>query len=138
MPLGGRFGPGGVTPVTGDWYVQRLGNGRFTATGPMYRGSRMDLGPMALLRAGSPDGPGVLVSTRRVQAADAAIFRHLGVEPAAQRILVLKSSVHFRAEFEPIAAEVLVVAAPGVNTADPGLLPFRHLPARVRRRPRQS
>ncbi|HWL67556.1 MAG TPA: M81 family metallopeptidase [Geminicoccus sp.] len=138
LPLGGRFGPSGVTPVTGDWYVQRLGNGRFTATGPMYRGSRMDLGPMALLRAGSPDGPGVLVSTRRVQAADAAIFRHLGVEPAAQRILALKSSVHFRAEFEPIAAEVLVVAAPGVNTADPGLLPFRHLPARVRRRPRQS
>jgi microcystin degradation protein MlrC len=104
----------------------------------MYRGSRMELGPMALLRAGRPDGPGVLVSTRRVQAADQAIFRHLGVEPARQRILALKSSVHFRADFEPIAADVLVVAAPGVNAADPGLMPFTRLPPRIRRRPGQA
>ncbi|WP_027135778.1 M81 family metallopeptidase [Geminicoccus roseus] len=137
LELGGRHGPDGVAPLRGDWYVQRLAPGRFTATGPMYRGSRMDLGPMALLRAGRPDGPGVIVATRRVQAADAAIFRHLGVEPARQRILGLKSSVHFRADFEPMAADVLVVEAPGVNTADPGRLRFRRLPPGVRRRPNQ-
>lgn len=135
MGLGGAFGPDGVVPVRGDWYVQKIAHGRFTATGPMYRGSTMELGPMALLRAGRPEGPGVIVSTRRVQAADAAIFRHLGVEPAEQRLLVLKSSVHFRADFEPMASDVLVVAAPGVNTADPGLLRFQRLPPTMRLRP---
>ncbi|HEX2529367.1 MAG TPA: M81 family metallopeptidase [Geminicoccus sp.] len=138
LALGGRHGPEPVQPVKGDWYVQRTGNGRFTATGPMYRGARMELGPMALLRATHPDGPGVLVSTRRVQAADRAIFHHLGVEPGRQRILALKSSVHFRADFEPLAADVLVVVAPGVNTADPGLMRFRRLPAHIRRRPRSG
>lgn len=138
LALGGAHGPKGVVPLRGDWYVQRIANGRFTATGPMYRGNRMELGPMALLRAWRPDGPGVIVASRRVQAADAAIFRHLGVEPSAQRLLGLKSSVHFRADFEPIAAEVLVVVAPGVNTADPGELDFRRLPSVIRKRPRPA
>ena len=47
-----------------------------------------------------------------MQAADQAIFRHVGVEPAEQSILVLKSSVHFRADFQPIAEYGLVAAAP--------------------------
>jgi microcystin degradation protein MlrC len=134
-PLGGRHGPAGVVPLVDDWEVLRLGDGRFTATGPMYEGSRMDLGPMALLRPRSAPGVEVAVSTRRVQAADRAILHHLGVEPAARRILALKSSVHFRADFEPLAAEILVVRAPGANVADPADLPFRRLPAGTRRRP---
>jgi microcystin degradation protein MlrC len=124
-----------VAPLVDDWEVLRLGDGRFTATGPMYAGNRMDLGPMALLRPRSAPGVSVAVSTRRVQAADQAILRHLGVEPAGQRILALKSSVHFRADFEPLAAEILVVQAPGACVADPAELPFRHLPPRMRRRP---
>jgi len=46
--------------------------------------------------------------------------------------------VHFRADFEALASEVLIVAAPGANTADPSLLPFRHLRAGLRRGPSLS
>jgi microcystin degradation protein MlrC len=135
LPLGGRHGPAGVLPVVADWRVERLGDGRFLATGPFYGGNRMDLGPMAALRPLRAPGLLVLVATRRVQAADQAMLRHLGVEPAAQRLLALKSSVHFRADFGPLAGEVLVVEAPGVVTADPARLPFRHLRPGLRRSP---
>lgn len=138
LPLGGRHGPEGVAPIVGDWEVVRLGDGRFLATGPFYGGNRMDLGPMAALRPLAAPGVTVLVATRRVQAADQAMLRHLGVEPARQRLLALKSSVHFRADFEPLAAEVLVVEAPGLVTADPARLAFRHLPATMRRSPRKA
>jgi len=47
------------------------------------------------------------------------MFRHLGVEPKTQRLIAVKSSVHFRADFQPIAKEVLVVRAPGPALADP-------------------
>jgi microcystin degradation protein MlrC len=57
------------------------------------------------------------------------------VEPAEQAILVLKSSVHFRADFEPIAEAVLVAAAPGPVVADPAILPFLHLRPGLRLRP---
>ena len=79
---------------------------------------------VALLEAG---GVHVLVASRKMQAYDQAMFRHLGVEPATVPIVALKSSVHFRADFQPIAKEVLVVAAPGPVVADPAALPFRNL-----------
>jgi microcystin degradation protein MlrC len=135
LALGGRHGPDGVRPLRGDFEVVRLGDGRFTATGPMYGGNRMDLGPMALLRSCAAPGVEVAVASRRLQAADRAILHHLGVDPTARRILALKSSVHFRADFEALAGEVLIVAAPGANLADPALLPFRHLPPELRRSP---
>jgi microcystin degradation protein MlrC len=71
-----------------------------------------------------------------VQAADQEMFRHLGVEPADERILVLKSSVHFRADFEPIAADVLVARAPGPVIADPADLPYTRLRPGVRLGPK--
>ena len=81
------------------------------------------------------DGVRIVVASRKMQAADQALFRHLGIEPADVPILVLKSSVHFRADFQPIAAEILVAAAPGAMIADPADLPFERLRPGVRLRP---
>ncbi len=138
LPLGGRHGPSGVVPLVGDFAVLRCGDGRFTATGPMYGGNRMELGPMALLRSEAAPGVEVAVASRRLQAADRAILHHLGADPATRRILALKSSVHFRADFEPLADEVVIVAAPGANVADPAELPLARVPPTLRRRPRSS
>ena len=63
------------------------------------------------------------------------MFRHVGVEPREQRVLVLKSSVHFRADFEPIAREVLVVVAPGPAKADPTSFTWKRLRPGLRLRP---
>jgi microcystin degradation protein MlrC len=63
------------------------------------------------------------------------MFRHLGIEPARQRVLGLKSSVHFRAHFQPIARDVFVVASPGPNPADTATLPWRKLRPGVRLKP---
>ena len=79
---------------------------------------------MALLRV---DDMLIAVASRKQQAADQAMFRHLGVEPADFAVLALKSSVHFRADFGPIAGRVLVIEAPGPNIADPAKLPFTRL-----------
>lgn len=117
--LGGRSGIAGDAPFAGEFSVERLGDGRFTCTGPMFKGFRMNLGPMALLRSRAAPGVRVALATRKCQAADQEMFRHLGVEPRRERILALKSSVHFRADFQPIAREVLVVKAPGPALADP-------------------
>lgn len=123
----------GHRPLAARFRIERLGDGRFTATGPFYAGNRMLLGPMALLSTG---GVRIAVASRKQQAADQAMFRHLGVEPREQRILALKSSVHFRADFEPIASAVLVVAAPGANPVDHRGLPYRNLRPGLRLMPK--
>ena len=87
---------------------------------------------MALLTIG---GVSVAVTSKRMQAHDQAPFHHLGVEPKTQKILALKSTCHFRAEFEPLAEKVIVVIAPGHYLADPAHYPFRKLRPGVRLRP---
>jgi microcystin degradation protein MlrC len=133
--LGGKSRIPGDAPLTGEFTVERLGDGRFTCTGPMFKGFRMQLGPMALLRSRAAPGVQVALASRKCQAADQEMFRHLGVEPRTQRMLGLKSSVHFRADFQPIAKEVLVVKAPGPALADPAEFNWTKLRKGVRLRP---
>src|SRR5258706_337578 len=130
--VGAKAGGWGEKPVVESWTVERVGDGRMTCHGPMMTNWKLALGPMALLRSG---GVRVVVSTRKVQAMDQEPFLHLGVEPRAERIVALKSSVHFRAHFEPIAEDVLVVEAPGAMIVDPVKLPFTRLRPGVRMRP---
>jgi microcystin degradation protein MlrC len=116
-------------PVEGSFTVERLGDGHIKAIGPMYRGIDWDIGATALLRH---RGVRVLVSERRLQAADTAILRHVGIDPWRAGIIVLKSTVHFRAEYEAMAARIIVAAAPGLNLADLRGYAYRHLRPGVR------
>jgi microcystin degradation protein MlrC len=116
-------------------HVLKLTDGRFTLTGAMGAGNPGNLGPCALVDI---DGVRVMVVSRKMQALDQAILRHVGIEPKECRILALKSSVHFRADFGPIAAAILVAAAPGPVVADPGVLNFRYVRPEVRRRLRRG
>src|SRR5918992_177836 len=130
--LGGISRIEGDAPLSAEFTVERLGDGRFTCTGPMFKGFRMNLGAMALLRSRVAPGVRVVLASRKCQAADQEMFRHLGVEPRRSRIVALKSSVHFRADFEPIAKEVLVVKAPGPALADPAEFKWTKLRKGVR------
>ncbi|MDE2006216.1 MAG: M81 family metallopeptidase [Rhodospirillales bacterium] len=129
LSLGGKSDG---APLACTATVKRLTDGRFTLTGPMGAGNPADLGLSALIDIA---GVRVIVVSRKMQALDRAILRHFGIEPEACPILALKSSVHFRADFGPIAREVIVAIAPGPVVADPATLNFRHVRAEVRRRP---
>ncbi|HEX7220711.1 MAG TPA: M81 family metallopeptidase [Burkholderiales bacterium] len=133
--LGGLSRIPGDSALGGEFTVERLGDGKFTCTGPMFKGFRMTLGNMALLRSRAAPGVRVVLASRKCQAADQEMFRHVGIEPRKQRIVALKSSVHFRADFEPIAKEVLVVKSPGPALADPAEFKWTKLRKGVRLRP---
>jgi microcystin degradation protein MlrC len=132
VKLGGRHGPGGVVPFAGTFRVEALGDGRFRTSGPVSGNREIDLGPMALLRIG---GVRIAVTSKRMQALDQAPFRQLGVEPKEQKILALKSTVHFRGDFQPIAEEVLIVIAPGAHLADSSRYPYKRVRPGVRLTP---
>jgi len=132
LALGGKSGIAGDAPLEATFVVEALSDGRFVAPGPYYGGARMNLGPSACL---SIAGVRVVVASRKAQLADQAMFRFVGIEPTEQAILVNKSSVHFRADFEPIAEATLICAAPGAMPADPAALPWKRLRADIRIRP---
>ncbi len=135
--LGGKSGQPGQSPMAATFQVEALGDGRFNGSGAMLKGARMDLGPMALLRVADPQADvRVIVGAKRFQCLDRSIFRHLGVEPADQRIIAVKSTVHFRDDFDPIAAETLAVEAPGAHPCRLTEVPYGRLRDGVRLEPR--
>jgi microcystin degradation protein MlrC len=131
--LGGKSGLVNQDPIAGCFRVETLSNGRFPFSGAMYDGMTASLGPMAVLRIlDTPADIRVVIGSVRCQCLDQAIFTHLGIEPARQRIVVVKSSVHFRADFESIAEKVLVVEAPGSHPCRLDNITYRNLRTGVR------
>ncbi|MGY3616255.1 M81 family metallopeptidase [Bradyrhizobium sp. USDA 10063] len=132
LALGGKSGIPGDAPYKETFIVEQLSDGKFVAPGPYYGGRDMDMGPSACLRIGDVR---VVVSSHKAQLADQAMYRYVGIEPTKQAILVNKSSVHFRADFEPIAEKLLICAAPGAMPADSASLPWTKLRAGIRIKP---
>jgi microcystin degradation protein MlrC len=132
LALGGKSGISGDAPYKETFIVEKLSDGQFVAPGPYYGGRDMDMGPSAALRIGDVR---VVVSSHKAQLADQSMYRYVGIEPSEQAILVNKSSVHFRADFEPIAEKLLICAAPGAMPADTAALPWTRLRPGIRTKP---
>jgi microcystin degradation protein MlrC len=132
LALGGKSGIPGDAPYKESFIVETLSDGQFVASGPYYGGRDMDMGPSACLRIGDVR---VVVSSHKAQLADQSMYRYVGIEPTEQSILVNKSSVHFRADFEPIAEKLLICAAPGAMPADTATLPWTRLRPGIRTGP---
>ena len=128
LSLGGRSQPGD-SPFEAEFTVERLTDGVFPATGPFYGGRVLQMGPSAALRIGDVR---IALTSAKAQMADREQFRSLGITPEAEKILVVKSSNHFRADFQPHAHAVLVCAAPGPMAVTPAQLPFRRLRPGIR------
>jgi microcystin degradation protein MlrC len=126
LAVGGRVDPAHGAPLTVTGRVRTLSDGRFVYRGPMMRGLEGRVGLTAVLDVN--DVKIILISHRR-QALDPEMIRFVGIDPLAEKILVVKSSIHYRAAFEPIARAILEVDAPGLSSSTLGRFPF----ARVRR-----
>ncbi|OWT68241.1 MULTISPECIES: M81 family metallopeptidase [unclassified Achromobacter] len=129
LALGGHAGLPDDSPLEEEFLIEQVSDGKFDATGPFYGGIKFDLGPSACLRI---QDVRVVVATNKAQMADQAMFRYVGIEPTEQDILVVKSAVHFRADFAPIAKEIIVATAPGSMPMAVDALPWQHLPAHMR------
>jgi microcystin degradation protein MlrC len=119
-------------PVEGEFTVRALADGRVTLKGPMMTGLTLNLGPCACLEI---DGILVAVSSGKKQMLDRELFRMVGIAPETMKIVVVKSSNHFRADFTPIASEIIVAKAAGPMAANPADLPWKRLAPTTRTRP---
>lgn len=131
--MGGRSGVSGDEPFAGQFHVETLSDGHCRYTGEMYGGGVATLGRSAVLRVieGNSDVR-VVVTSIRNQCLDRAQFTHFGLRPEAARIVCVKSTAHFRADFEHLAQEVLLVEAPGAFPCVLADIAYRRLRSGVR------
>jgi microcystin degradation protein MlrC len=118
MPAIGRKG----SPLTVTGVVRVISDGEFTVRGPMYTGVRIFLGKTAVLDTGPVE---FVVISRHHEPWDLGIFRSVGIEPTAKKYLLLKSRIHYRAGFLPIARHIIECAGEGVTSSDFSLFKFR-------------
>jgi microcystin degradation protein MlrC len=132
IALGGQSGVDGDAPFHATFRVEQLSDGYCRYDGPMMNGKETHAGPSARLSLG---GVQIVVSTYKDQMLDRNLYRMAGVQPEEMKILVNKSSVHFHADFQPIAEAILVAKAPGPLRADPADFPWTRLAPGMRLRP---
>ena len=126
LNLGGKLGAketsGGPVQITAK--VKTIADGQFINKGPMRKGILNKIGRTVVLDV---DGIEIIVPENRMQPIDAEIFRRVGIEPSEKKILVLKSVVHFKASFGPMAKKILAVNTPAYASMDFESLNFKHI-----------
>src|SRR5262249_5960666 len=126
LEVGGKVDDRHGAPLAVTGVVRTLSDGRFVHKGPMMRGLPGRLGPTAVLDV---DDVKVILISNRWQTLDPEMIRFVGIAPLAEKIVVVKSTIHYRAAFEPIARDIVEVDAPGLSSSNLGRFLFR----RVRR-----
>ncbi len=110
--------------------VLALSDGAIVGTRGIFAGRSLSLGPCAALQV---EGLTVVVSSTRQQCADPVCLTMLGLDPAAARVVVVKSRGHFRAGFDQLFRpdQIIEVDAPGLTSPILENFKFRGLPRPV-------
>lgn len=124
LQLGGWSDPaysGGPLEVTAT--VKKLTDGKFIQKGPVQHGILADLGDTAVLDVA---GNTVLVTSLSRQPFDTEIFYSHGIDPEKQKILVTKSSIHYRATFGKVSKTMIPLALNGYASPVPETYTYRN------------
>jgi microcystin degradation protein MlrC len=121
LRLGGKLGQASGPPLDLRAKVIGLKRDAYVSFG----GREKNLAPVGDMAAFEVDGVAIVCNTLRGQCKSLDCFTHVGVDPAARRVIVVKSMQHFYAAYAPIASEILYVAVPGAVAPDVQALPYR-------------
>ena len=124
LQLGGWSDPlysGG--PLQVEAVVKKLTDGKYVLKGPMNHGMIADQGKTALVEIA---GNLVLITSLPRQPFDLEVFRSHGVEPEKQKILVTKSSIHYRISYGTVSNTMIPLALAGYASPIPENYRYRN------------
>jgi microcystin degradation protein MlrC len=124
LQVGGKTDDRHGPPLTLTGYVRLISDGRYENRGPMYTGVRVNMGRTVVFVVGNVE---IVLTEQRIQPYDCEALRSVGIDPCDRLLIGLKSAVHFRADFGPIASAIFEVDTPGVHNPDVTLLDFTKL-----------
>ena len=121
LRIGGKCGPDSGDPVDLAVTVERI----VTGAAQTFGAARNRMGDAVWVR--TDGGLDLVLNTVRTQVFHPDAFTAVGLELAAKKIVVVKSTQHFHAGFAPIARDILYVAAPGAIAPDFAAIPYTKL-----------
>ena len=124
LELGGRYDDLHGAPLPLTAYVKGLSDGRIRWQS-MLAGVPFPLGPTARLQVGGID---IVVVSERTQTFDPEPFVLMGIDVSRYDYVGLKSSNHFRAGFQRLAAGIVTADPPGLTTHRLEIFPRQRAP----------
>jgi microcystin degradation protein MlrC len=119
LRVGGKTGPESGAPI--DVVARVMGLAEHGWQDEVGAG-KCSLGKTAWVRASDID---LILASERHQCFHPTAFTHLGCDPKKLKAVVVKSTNHFRAGFDPIAAETLYIDAPGAIAPNFSSIPYK-------------
>jgi microcystin degradation protein MlrC len=113
---------GDPVPITGR--VRLISDGRFILEGPENAGTLGDMGRTALIRV---DGVNLVLTSKKFAPGDQQQLKSVGIDPARQKIVVLKAAVRWRGGYGEIARHAILVDTPGLGSVDLTRFDFKHI-----------
>jgi microcystin degradation protein MlrC len=125
LEVGGHTGWRDGGPIEIEGKVLYAGEGKYVATGPMRVNMEIDHGPTAILDV---DGIWLQLVTHKTSLIDEDPIIQFGYKTQDFDIIVTKSKTHFRAVYEEVGEEIIIVDAPGQCPADPSVFAYKNIP----------
>ena len=109
-------------PLHVNAYVKKISDGKYMSKAPMSFGVEFKHGKIAVVEI---SGNTVLICSLSRQPYDVEIFHAHGVNPLEQKLIVVKSSVHYRATFGKIAKAMIPLALGGYSVPVPEIYKYK-------------
>ncbi|PSH65609.1 microcystin LR degradation protein MlrC-like protein [Phyllobacterium brassicacearum] len=122
LRFGGKAGPDGGAPIDARVKVMKAVEEGWQSFGK----SRVTLGPAVVVRLEGTTID-VILNTNRTQTFEPDIFSNIGIDPQSKDILLVKSTNHFHAGFEPVAADIIYIDAGAPYPSNPKKTDYRKL-----------
>lgn len=120
LRIGGKCGKVSGQPVDLTVTVERIVE---DASVPSFGEQKERIGDAVWVRAANRVD--LVLASFREQTYHPDAFTQFGIDLAEKKVIVVKSSIHFGAAFEPLATEVIYAEAGGLLTLDYRNIPFR-------------
>jgi microcystin degradation protein MlrC len=115
---------GGKLDVTGK--VLWAGEAKYIGTGPMTINREVTFGTSGIVQV---DGMWLQLVSRQHSLIDADPMTQFGYDPMSFDIIVTKSKTHFRAVYEELGEEIIIIDAPGQCPADLSHFDYHNAPS---------
>jgi microcystin degradation protein MlrC len=128
LDIGGSTGwrDGGEIHIKGE--ILWAGEGRYTGTSPMRLNEAVNLGPTAILDV---DGIWLQLISINSSLIDDDPINQFGYNIQDFEMIVSKSKTHFRAIYEKLGEEIIIIDAPGQCPADLNVFDYHNVPEKV-------
>jgi microcystin degradation protein MlrC len=122
--IGATFTTEFYQPVSLDGYVKSVSTGSFRNKGPGFHGVEFQMGRTAVIVS---DGIHIVAMEKPVIQWDPELYRSQGLEPMTAKMVAVKSPAAFRAAYDSLAEEIILLDIPGVCAPNLEAFPWKHI-----------